>query len=197
MKRTTILLCLILLSLIFNSCKKEVNESISADYTVIDFYYGYDNYNRNIRDSKKNPLIIRERNIVEINLDKNGNCVIEGKNIPQDSITNELKKYIIPHPENKNMPETLEKELTHAGKVYVNYKLVISVRIDENLSYKKYSEIRNKIYIANNEVRNDFAIDKFGKELSELIVPSSEIEREQYYELLDIFPFKYVEFIPE
>ena len=51
MKKTKIILYLIIASLILISCKKEINkvdELLKADYKVIDFYYGYDNYFKNI-----------------------------------------------------------------------------------------------------------------------------------------------------
>jgi hypothetical protein len=200
MRKTKILLYLIIASSILISCKKEINkvdELLKADYKVIDFYYGYDNYFKNIRDNESNPLRIRERDIVEININENGNCEIEEKVIELDSITNEIKKYLIPNPENEKMPETLEKEFLHAGKVILNKKLKFVVLINENISYKKYSEIRNKIYIAHNIVRNDFALKKYGKGLSELLLPNNEIEKEQINEIIEIFPLNYLEVMPE
>ena len=200
MKKTKFLLYLLMVSSIFISCKKEIeeiNELLETDYKVIEFYYGYDNYHKNIRNNESNPLIIKERNIVEISIDKNGNCKIEGKSIELNSITNEIRKYLIPNPENKNMAETLEKEFTYAGKVVFNKNLIIATLINENISYKKYSEIRNKIYIAHNEVRNNFALKKYGKELSQLMIPENEIERKQFSELIEIFPLNYFEIIPE
>tara|TARA_R110002050_G_scaffold300440_1_gene469807 strand:- start:235 stop:837 length:603 start_codon:yes stop_codon:yes gene_type:complete len=200
MKKTKILLYLLIVLSIIVSCKKEIeeiSELLETDYKVIEFYYGYDNYFKNIRDDVSDPLIINERNIVEINIDKNGNCNIEGRNIVLDSITSEIKKYIIPNPQNEKMAETLEKEFTYAGKVILNKSLIISVLINENINYKKYSEIRNKIYIAHNEVRNNFAVKKYGKELSQLMIPENEIERKQFHELIEIFPLNYFEMIPE
>jgi len=197
MKKTKILLYLVIASSIFISCKKEINELLETDFKVIEFYYGFDNYAKNIRDYDLDPLIIKERNFLEINVDKNGACKIEGKNIEPELIITELKKYLIPNPENERMPKTIEKEFTNAGKVIVNENLLISVLFDKDLSYKKYSEIRNKIYIARNEIRNEFVINKYGKNLTELMTSDKEIENEQFHELNSIFPFNYTEIMEE
>jgi hypothetical protein len=200
MKKTKILLYLVIASSMFISCKKEIeeiNELLETDFIAIQFYYGFDNYTKNIRDSDLDPIIIKERNFLEINVNKNGVCNIEGKNIEPELIITELKKYLIPNPENENMPKTIEKEFTYAGKVTVNENLLISALFDKDLSYKKYSEIRNKIYLAYNEVRNEFTIKKYGKNLAELMTANKEIENEQFYELNVIFPFRYTEIMEE
>ena len=198
MKKTKFLFYLILASSILTSCKKElkeIDELLEYDHKVIEFYYGFDNYTKNIRDNDLDPIIIKERNLLEINVDKNGLCKIEGKIIEPELIITEIKKYLIPNPENEIMPKTIEKEFTYAGKVVVNENLLILALIDKDLNYKKYSELRNKIHIARNEVRNEFTVKKYGKNLAELMVSKKEIENEQFYELNEIFPFNYTESI--
>ena len=197
MKKTKVLLYLIIASSIFISCKKEINEILETDFKIIQFYYGYDNYEKNIREKEIEPLIIQERNFLEINVNINGDCEIEGKKIEPELIVSELKKYFIPNAENMEMPVTIEKEFTYAGKVITQKNLLISALFDENLSYKKYSEIRNKIYKAHNEVRNEFSIKKYGKTLFELISSEDKTEIKKYYELTDIFPLRYTEIMEE
>jgi hypothetical protein len=65
------------------------------------------------------------------------------------------------------------------------------------LNYKKYNKIRNKIFIAYNEVRNEFTLKKYGKSLSELRNEDKEIEMQKYYELTSIFQFRYTEIMEE
>ncbi|APZ47658.1 hypothetical protein BW723_15775 [Polaribacter reichenbachii] len=200
MKKTKVILYLIIASSIFISCKKEIkemNELLETDFKIIEFYYGYDNYEKNIRNAESEPIIIKERNFLEINVDVDGNCEIEGKRIESNLIIPELKKYLIPNPENESMPKTIEKEFTYAGKIIVNENLLISALFDKDLSYKKYSEIRNKIYIARNEIRNEFATKNYGKTLAELMISDKKTENEQFYELNDIFPFNYSEIMEE
>ena len=201
MKKTKVLLYLIIASSIFISCKKEIeeiNELLETDFKVIEFYYGYDNLMTNVGDNEKSkPLIIRERNFLEINVNQNGDFELEGEIVEPNLIVSELKKYLTPNPENKEMPETIEQEFPYAGKVITNKNLFISALYHENLNYKKYNKIRNKIFIAYNEVRNEFTLKKYGKSLSELRNEDKEIEMQKYYELTSIFQFRYTEIMEE
>ena len=200
MRKTKILLYLLIASSILNSCKKEIeeiNELLETDFKVIEFYYGYDNLMKNVRSKDSEPIIIRERNFLEINVNENGEFNLEGKIVKSDSIIFELKKYLTPNPENEKMPETIEKEFPYAGKVITNKNLFISALFSENLNYKKYSEIRNKIFLAYNQVRNELAVKKYGKTLSELRFSKNENELEKYYELANILQFRYTEIMEE
>jgi hypothetical protein len=200
MRKTKILLYLLIASSILISCKKEIeeiNELLETDFKVIEFYYGYDNLMKNVRSKDSEPIIIRERNFLEINVNENGEFNLEGKIVKSDSIIFELKKYLTPNPENENMPETIEKEFPYAGKVITNKNLFISALFSENLNYKKYSEIRNKIFLAYNQVRNELAVKKYGKTLSELRFSKNENEVEKYYELANILQFRYTEIMEE
>ncbi|WMI68186.1 hypothetical protein [Mangrovimonas sp. YM274] len=97
---TKISLKILLLSLILisTSCKKEIDSIIEleADYKVIELDYGFDNYMKNTRD-KSEQIIIKQRNIVLIDVDKNGGTTIEDNFIPDSLIISEFKKYIIPN----------------------------------------------------------------------------------------------------
>ena len=200
MRKTKILLYLLIASSILISCKKEIeeiNELLETDFKVIEFYYGYDNLMKNVRSKDSEPIIIRERNFLEINVNENGKFNLEGKIVKSDSIIFELKKYLTPNPENEKMPETIEKEFPYAGKVITNKNLFISALFSENLNYKKYSEIRNKIFLAYNQVRNELAVKKYGKTLSELRFSKNENELEKYYELANILQFRYTEIMEE
>jgi len=194
MKKNKIEIYLLAFVLIFISCKKEIETVLEPDLIVIDFYYGEDNYEKNIRDNSK-PIIVKERNILEIDVNKNGECKIEGKIIQDSLIVHELKKYLTPNPENSKMPQTIESEFTYAGKVTMNEDLLISALFDKDLSYKNYSRIRNKIYSAYNETRNEFTKEKYGKTLYELMNSSEEIDDIKWSELAEIIPFNYVEVI--
>ena len=179
------------------SCDKEIKLMLKPEYKVIEFYYGFDNYMTNVRGNKVEPFIIKERNYLEIIINEKGEFELEKKMIESNLIVSELKKYLIPNPENKEMPETIEQEFTYAGKVITNKSLFISALYDKNLNYKKYNKIRNKIFIAYNQVRNEFAVRKYEKTLSELRNSDEKTDLLKYYELTDIFQFRYTERMEE
>ena len=178
------------------SCKKDVETILETDYKVIELDYGFDNYNKNIRN-KADRIIIKERNIVIIDVDKNGRILIENKLIEDSLIIPELKKYIIPNPENNEMPNTIEKEFEFSGKVIMNKNLMISAKFDEELDYKKYSKIRNKIYLSFNEVRNEFSLERFNKTFEELLNSTKEEDLWKWGEIKQITPIRYTEFLVE
>ncbi len=172
------------------SCKKE----LEPDYKVIELEYGFDNYFKNVRDNSE-EIIIKQRNIVMIDVDEDGITKIE-KNVVSDSlIVTELKKYIIPSPDNDQMPKTIEKEFEYSGKVHVNKNIIILGTFDKKLNYEKYREIRNKIYIAHNEVRNEFSRTKFNKTILDIILSTGEEDVIKWEEIRQIFPIRYMEMV--
>ena len=115
MTKTTFKIFLLILTLTITSCKEE----LKPDHKVIEVNYEYDNYMRNFRDTSE-MFVIKQRNLVIINVYKDGRTRIE-KNIVEDSlIVSKLKKYITPSPGNNEMPITIEREFQYAGKVIVN-----------------------------------------------------------------------------
>ncbi|WP_299275898.1 hypothetical protein [uncultured Psychroserpens sp.] len=176
------------------SCKKELETLIETDYKVIEFEYGFDNYMNNFR-SESDPFIIKERNIVIINTNKDGMVTIEDSFVEDSLITTELLKYIIPSPENEKMPITIEKEFELSGKVIVNKNLIILAKFNEKLEYEKYRNIRKSIYSAYNKARNEFSIKKFDKNLMELINSSEEDDITKWREIRQAIPIQYTEIV--
>jgi hypothetical protein len=148
-----------------------------------------------LKVEKSSPIIIKERNILEIDVNLKGECRIEGKIINDSLIISELKKYITPNSENSKMPMTVEKEFYYSGKVLVTKQLLISALYDKNLSYENYSKIRNKIYAAYYEVRNDFALKKYSKNINQLLKSNEQDDFSKVAEITEIFPILYSEVI--
>jgi hypothetical protein len=192
MTRTTLKIFLLILTLTIISCKEE----LKPDHKVIEVNYEFDNYMRNFRDTSE-MFVIKQRNIVTINVDKDGRTRIE-KNIIEDSlIVSQLKIYIFPNPENNRMPTTIEKEYQYAGRVIVNKNLLILAKFNKELDYKKYSEIRNKIYSAYNAVRDDFAQELFDMTFYELINSTENNDIMKLNELRQMIPIRYTESVEE
>jgi len=184
---------LILLLTLF-SCNKENKTVEKVDFKVVEINYDYHYYFESIKD-KSSPIIVKERNILEIDVNQKGECRIEGRIINDSLIVSELKKYIIPNPTDSKMPMTVEKEFYFSGKVFVTKQLLISALYDKNLNYENYSKIRNKIYAAYYEVRNDFAKKKFKKSINELLSSNEQDDFSKVAEITEIFPVLYSEVI--
>ncbi|WP_405567117.1 hypothetical protein [Polaribacter sp. Asnod6-C07] len=187
---------LLVFILIFLSCKENVEKALKPDFKVVELNYNFDNYINNIRN-KSEPFIIKERNIVEINVNQNGEVKIEGEIVNDTLIVKKLKEYLSPNSENEEMPTTIKKEFTYSGKILMNKYVIISASYHQELNYKKYSKIRNKIYTAYNETKNEFAIEKFGKNLNELMKSNEKNDNLKWNELTEIIPVNYTEVIEE
>jgi hypothetical protein len=174
------------------SCKKDIELPLESDYKVVEMDYGFHNYMSNIRD-KSEQIIIKERNIVLIDVDKNGKTNIEGNFIPDSLIISEFKKYIIPNPLDENMPITVTKDFHYSGKVFLQKNIMVVAKYSKDLNYEKYREIRDKFYIAYNEVRNEFSLSKFDKGLIELLKSEEQEDNLKWEEIREIFPIRYTE----
>ncbi len=192
MTKISLKLLLLPFILVSTSCKEEIESVLEADYKIIELDYGFDNYMKNTRD-KSDQFIIKQRNLVLIDVDKNGETIIEDNFIPDSLIRTEFKKYIIPNPTNEKMPMTIEKNFRYSGKVNVHKNITILAKYDKELNYEKYREIRNEFYLAYNEVRNEFSISKFGKSLSELLNSGEEEDILKWKEIRQIYTVRYTE----
>lgn len=182
--------------LILTSCSKEKGNPEKVDLQIIELNYNFHNYISNVRDKSNSP-IIKERNYLEIKVNQKGECKIKGKIVNDSLIVSELKKYITPNPINDKMPITVEKEFYHSGKVLVTKQLLIVAFYDKKLSYEKYAEIRNKVYISYSEVKNDFAKLKFKKGINQLLNSDNQNDLLKGEEINFIFPILYTEVINE
>ncbi|WP_298538018.1 hypothetical protein [uncultured Algibacter sp.] len=192
MTKSKLKLFLLFLVLSSTSCKKDIETILEADYKVVEVDYGFDNYMKNMRD-KSEDFIIKERNIVIIDVDKNGRTTIKGHFVEDSLIVDELLKYIVPSPENDEMPITIEEDYQYSGKVIVNKNLILLARFNESLDYKTYSGIRNKIYSAYNAARDKHLQERFGITLKELINSSEKVDILKWNELKQIIPMSYNE----
>jgi hypothetical protein len=188
MTKTALKLIILALVLSAVSCKEEVD----PEYTVIELDYGYDNFISNIRDNSED-IIIKRRNIVFIEVDSVGVMRIKDQIVADSLIVPELKKYITPTPENNKMPATVEKEFRIFGKVHVTENLMIVGDFHKDLSYDRYSQIRNEIFIAHNEVRNEITRKKFNKPLHKIIFSREEYDAVIWGEIRQIIPIRYNE----
>jgi len=192
MTQNSLKLLFLTLVLFSTSCKKDSGKVIESDYKVIEFDYEFDNYKKNTRDQSE-QILIKERNLVLIDVDKNGKTIIEENVIPDSLIISELKKYIIPNPMDEKMPMTVERDYKYSGKVNVLKNIIILARYDNELNYKNYSEIRNKFYSAYNEARNEFSLSKFNKSFTELLNSDEQEDILKCIEIQQIFPVRLTE----
>ena len=83
----------------------------------------------------------------------------------------EIAKEFVANPENKaNMPEfhPADPPLPLLGAYPITKNHIISVQTDRSTKYDVYFQIQNELMAAYNELRNEFAREKFGKYFRDL-----------------------------
>jgi len=114
------------------------------------------------------PPDINERNIFTVLVNNRDRLLIEKK--PGDITTLRAKaKEFLANPLNRtDLPEKTMKTIPPLGNIMVS-KGVISLKNDRGTSYKMYIAVQNELAAAINELRDELAMEKFGKKYGELI----------------------------
>ncbi len=108
-------------------------------------------------------LSIKERNVLNVFINSNDELLVKGEPLHIDSLCDRVKVFIL-NPENDYVySEKRESEIKHLGIVMVS-KGIVSVQCERNTTYEFYIKVQNEIEKAYNELRNEYSIEKFGKE---------------------------------
>lgn len=152
---------------------------------------------------------IKQRNIFEVLVNANDNLLVEGDFIQVTELKAKAKEFIKSHPsfpnisdpENAafpNMPEFKEEEIPVIGKALVS-KQIVSLQNDNGTSYEMYLKVQNELVAAYKELRNELAMEKFGKSYEELVLLSggSEKYKSQKNAIKKIYPQRISEAEPK
>ncbi|NBC82865.1 MAG: biopolymer transporter ExbD [Bacteroidetes bacterium] len=132
---------------------------------------------------------IKERNIFTVLVNRDDRLLVEGRVMNLDNLTQEAKMFIS-NPQNAgNLPEKEVQEIPFFGQYPVS-KQVISLRNDRGTSYGMYIKVQNELTRAYNELRDELAIQKFGKKYEEL-------EEAKKDAVKDIYPMRISEAEPK
>lgn len=114
------------------------------------------------------PPDINERNIFTVLVNSRDRLLVEKK--PGDITTLRAKaKEFLKNPQRReNLSESVMKNIPPLGNVMVS-KGVISLKNDRGTSYKMYIAVQNELTAAIDELRDELAIEKFGKKYDELL----------------------------
>lgn len=118
-------------------------------------------------EAQDNNDQIKERNVYVVLINSQDQIMVEGKPMNIYKLRDAAKEFIL-NPQNKdNLPEKREVEIPYFGKVMVS-KGIISLQNDRGTSYGMYIKVQNELIAAYNEVREDVAMQKFGRHFDDL-----------------------------
>lgn len=141
-------------------------------------------------DKQKDDIIVKERNVLQIRLNKDDQLMIGGEWSDIKQLREKAKEFIANPKDDPNMPEKHPKNIPFFGNVMVTEKHVISVQNDVGTSYNAYFQVQNELVAAYNELRDELAKSQFGK-------PLAECTDEQKDAISDYYPQKISEAEPK
>ncbi len=120
-----------------------------------------------IEDQVDTPPI-KDRNVFVVLANANDQLLVEGE-LMEVSELREAAKEFIANPSNKsNLPEKKETDVPFFGTTMVS-KQVISLQNDKGTSYDLYIQVQNELAAAYNELRNELAVEQFGRSYDQLV----------------------------
>ena len=118
---------------------------------------------------EEQDIKVKQRNIFQVLVNANNDLLVEGDIMDVSDLREAAKEFIIGDPtfQDEEMPEGKEETIPLLGTVMVS-KQIVSLQNDRGTDYGMYISVQNELVAAYNEVRNEFALRKFGKTLDEL-----------------------------
>jgi biopolymer transport protein ExbD len=107
---------------------------------------------------------INKRNVFIVLINAQDRLLVNGKLMNVEDLREKAIEFIKSDPNNPNLPELEEVKIDGINKpVYVG-KGVISLQNDRGTTYGRYIEVQNELVAAYNILRDEAAMEYFGKE---------------------------------
>ena len=138
------------------------------------------------KEHSETPKEFLERDIFEVKIAADNQLTYQGEQIKLSELKRMAEIFIVNADNNPYMPEVFLKEIPLLGKQRVTLNHLFLIRIDRASSYQTYIHAQNSIISAYNELRNEMALQKWGKNYMQL-QPNQKVSIEQ------MFPYRIVE----
>ena len=110
---------------------------------------------------------VKERNVFIVLINKNDQLLVEGKPTKINQLREKTKEFIVNPLNKEDLPEKKTIDVPYFGQYQVT-KGIISLQNDRGTSYKSYIQVQNELAAAINELRDNLAMQKFGKKYEDL-----------------------------
>ena len=123
------------------------------------------------------PPPIKERNVFIVLVNRNDQLLVEGEIGDIKTLKNKAKQFISNPSNNPNLSEKKPSENIDLIGLYSISKGVISLQNDRGTSYNMYIQVQNELAAAYRELRDDLAMQKFGRKYKDLSKPQKKAIR--------------------
>lgn len=120
-----------------------------------------------IEEEKEDPPEVKQRNVFQVLVNANDDLLVEGEPMLVSNLREEAMNFIVGDPNDESMPEFKMTEVPLFGTIPVS-KQIVSLQNDRGTSYEMYIKVQNELVGAYNDVRDEYAMEKFGKTLAQL-----------------------------
>lgn len=141
-------------------------------------------------DQEENTNKIKERNILQVYLNKDDALMCGDDYIEIDQLRERAKEFIANVGNAEDLPEKTQKNVEFLGTTFVNDIHVISLQNDRGSSYQAYISVQNELVAAYNELRDELAKDKWQR-------PYSELNDDQQRAIREVYPQRISEAEPK
>ena len=151
-----------------------------------------------IEEELENPPEIRERNVFQVLVNANDDLLVEGETMLVSNLRAKAKLFIVGDASDESMPEFKYTDVPLLGKMLVS-KQIVSLQNDRGTSYEMYIKVQNELVGAYNEVREEYAQQKFGKTMQQLEdgAQATELFKEQLKAVKKVYPQRISEAEPK
>ncbi|MFO7923120.1 MAG: biopolymer transporter ExbD [Bacteroidales bacterium] len=105
---------------------------------------------------------IRERNIFTVRVDPQDRLLVEGQLEDLRNLRDNAKEFIANPNDDPDLPEKEVEDVEYFGETPIS-KQVISLQNARGTSYGMYIKVQNELTAAYNELRDELAMDRFGR----------------------------------
>lgn len=134
------------------------------------------------------PIQINKRNILQVHVNSFDRLMVNGTPMEVILLRDDVKNFITNPTNDPNKPEKEMKNIENMGQMQVS-KGVVSLQTDRGTSYRMYMAVQNEIMRAYNELRDDFAMSRFG-------LPYAELQEDAQKAVRDVYPLNISEAEP-
>ena len=135
-------------------------------------------------EQKKEDIKLKERNVLPIFLNFQDALMVGNDYLNVEQLRERAKEFIANPNNEETLPEKVTEEVEFFGSVQITKKHVISLRCDRGSSYKAYIAVQNELVAAYNELRNELAQEKWGKNYADLDEDQQKAVRKIYPQVI-------------
>lgn len=118
-------------------------------------------------NAKDKTIEINKRNVLNVLVNFRDEISVNGEVMMVSELKNKAKEFFSNPTNDPNLPEKVNKPIDGIGDFPVS-KGVVSLTNDQGTSYNMYVQVQNELQRAVNELRDETALQYFGKKFSVL-----------------------------